>query len=57
MSLIELKRWTSHFSTTRERYLEIAEQDDSVLVINAQQEIEQVAADIKVALTAWLDKQ
>ncbi|MEZ9044944.1 dTMP kinase [Vibrio cyclitrophicus] len=47
----------SFFDRTRERYLEIAEQDDSVLVINAQQEIEQVAADIKVALSAWLDKQ
>lgn len=47
----------SFFDRTRERYLEIAKQDDSVLVINAQQEIEQVAADIKVALTAWLDKQ
>ncbi|EAP92383.1 dTMP kinase [Vibrio splendidus] len=47
----------SFFDRTRERYLEIAGQDDSVLVINAQQEIEQVAADIKVALSAWLNKQ
>lgn len=47
----------SFFDRTRERYLEIAEQDDSVLVINAEQEIEQVAADIKQALTTWLEQQ
>jgi dTMP kinase len=47
----------SFFDRTRERYLEIAAQDDSVLVINAEQEIEQVAADIKQALSSWLDQQ
>ncbi|MFA0570333.1 MAG: dTMP kinase [Vibrio gallaecicus] len=47
----------SFFDRTRERYLEIAEQDDSVLVINAQQEIEFVASDIKDALRNWLVKQ
>ena len=47
----------SFFDRTRKRYLEIAAQDETVLVVNAQQEIEQVAADIKVALGAWLDKQ
>ena len=47
----------SFFDRTRERYLEIAEQDKSVLVINAEQEIEQVAADIKQALTTWLEQQ
>lgn len=47
----------SFFDRTRERYLEIAAQDDSVLVINAEQEIEQVAADIKQALTTWLEQQ
>lgn len=47
----------SFFDRTRERYLEIAEQDESVLVINADQEIEQVAADIKQALTTWLEQQ
>ncbi len=58
MSSTESKRWISHSSIiARERYLEIAEQDETVLVVNAQQEIEQVAADIKVALGAWLDKQ
>ena len=45
----------SFFDRTRERYLEIAGQDDSVFVINAQQDIKQVAADIKVALSAWLE--
>ncbi|KAB0290132.1 dTMP kinase [Vibrio fortis] len=47
----------SFFDRTRERYLEIAEQDESVLVINAEQEIEQVASDIKQALTTWLEQQ
>lgn len=47
----------SFFDRTRERYLEIAEQDESVLIINAEQEIEQVAADIKQALTTWLEQQ
>ena len=47
----------SFFDRTRERYLELAEQDESVLVINAEQEIEQVAADIKQALTTWLEQQ
>ena len=47
----------SFFDRTRERYLEIAKQDESVLVINAEQEIEQVAADIKQALTTWLEQQ
>ncbi|GMM87583.1 dTMP kinase [Vibrio fortis] len=47
----------SFFDRTRQRYLEIAEQDESVLVINAEQEIEQVAADIKQALTTWLEQQ
>ena len=47
----------SFFDRTRQRYLEIAEQDESVLVINAEQEIEQVASDIKQALTTWLEQQ
>ncbi|MGF1753691.1 dTMP kinase [Vibrio makurazakiensis] len=46
----------SFFDRTRARYLEIANSDDSVLIINAQQEIEQVAADIKSALCTWLAK-
>ncbi|NOH95362.1 dTMP kinase [Vibrio sp. 99-70-13A1] len=47
----------SFFDRTRERYLEIANQDDTVLVINAQQDIEHVASDIKDALSNWLIKQ
>ncbi|EGA66918.1 dTMP kinase [Vibrio brasiliensis] len=45
----------SFFDRTRERYLEIANQDDSVIVINAEQEIPQVAADISAALSAWVN--
>lgn len=44
----------SFFDRTRERYLEIAEQDNSVLIINAEQNIENVAADIASALEQWL---
>ncbi len=57
VSSIESKDgYLAFFDRTRERYLgEIAEQDETVLVVNAQQEVEQVAADIKVALGAWLD--
>ena len=45
----------SFFDRTRERYLEIAHADDSVVIINAAQEIEQVAADIDSALKQWLE--
>lgn len=45
----------SFFDRTRERYLEIANQDDSVVVINAEQEISQVAADISAALSTWVN--
>lgn len=45
----------SFFDRTRERYLELANQDDSVIIINAEQQIERVAADIKSALELWLD--
>ncbi|EGA68584.1 thymidylate kinase [Vibrio sinaloensis DSM 21326] len=47
----------SFFDRTRERYLELANGDDSVLIINAEQPIEKVAADIKTTLTHWLEKQ
>lgn len=43
------------FDRTRERYLELANQDDSVLIINAEQAIEQVESDIKTALESWLE--
>lgn len=44
----------SFFDRTRERYLELANQDDSVLIVNAEQEIDKVAADISNALTTWM---
>jgi len=47
----------SFFERTREKYLEIVESDDSVVVINAEQDIERVAADIKASLNQWLDEQ
>lgn len=47
----------SFFDRTRERYLEIAASDDSVFVINAEQEIANVAKDIKATLITWLKAQ
>ncbi|MDF2155953.1 dTMP kinase [Vibrio sp. CAU 1672] len=47
----------SFFERTRERYLELANADDSIVVINAEQTIEAVAQDIKAALNEWLAKQ
>ncbi|WP_337162693.1 dTMP kinase [Vibrio fluvialis] len=44
----------SFFERTRERYLELAAPDDSVVTINAEQTIEQVTHDIKQALENWL---
>ncbi|MCF7360920.1 dTMP kinase [Vibrio diazotrophicus] len=44
----------SFFERTRERYLEIAGSDDSVIVVNAEQTIDKVAQDIKSALQQWL---
>ncbi|EKO3463551.1 dTMP kinase [Vibrio fluvialis] len=44
----------SFFERTRERYLELAAADDSVVTINAEQTIEQVTYDIKQALENWL---
>lgn len=45
------------FERTRQRYLELAKQDDSIITINAEQTLENVTADIQRALTAWLAKQ
>lgn len=44
----------SFFERTRARYLEIANADDSVIVVNAEQTIDKVAQDIKSALQQWL---
>ena len=46
----------SFFDRTRARYLELAQCDSSVVVINAEQTIELVAQDIKQALRSWLEQ-
>tara|TARA_Y100001956_G_scaffold81552_2_gene99442 strand:- start:1275 stop:1907 length:633 start_codon:yes stop_codon:yes gene_type:complete len=45
----------SFFDRTRARYLELANSDESVLVVNAEQTIDNVAADIKSALCSWME--
>ncbi|WP_104035588.1 dTMP kinase [Vibrio jasicida] len=47
----------SFFERTRERYLELANADDSIVIINAQQTIEEVSRDINAALNEWLEQQ
>ncbi|HGS4679693.1 TPA: dTMP kinase [Vibrio parahaemolyticus] len=47
----------SFFERTRERYLEIANADPSIVVINAEQSIEEVSRDIQNALNEWLSRQ
>ncbi|HCM1427644.1 TPA: dTMP kinase [Vibrio parahaemolyticus] len=47
----------SFFERTRERYLEIANSDPSIVVINAEQSIEEVSRDIQDALNEWLSRQ
>lgn len=47
----------SFFERTRERYLELANADDTIVVINAEQTIENVSQDIQAALNEWLAKQ
>ncbi|MFD2180434.1 dTMP kinase [Veronia pacifica] len=42
------------FQRARQRYLELANSDDSVAIIDASQGIEKVAADIDAALSEWL---
>ncbi len=46
----------SFFDRSRAKYLEIADSDESVIVINAQQEIDNVASDIKSALEKWFNE-
>ncbi|POF56813.1 dTMP kinase, partial [Vibrio vulnificus] len=41
---------------TRQRYLELAKSDASIVTINAEQSIEQVANDIRSALNLWLEQ-
>lgn len=47
----------SFFERTRERYLDIAKHDPSVVVINAEQTIDKVSQDIQAALNEWLSHQ
>ncbi|EGQ8517442.1 dTMP kinase [Vibrio parahaemolyticus] len=47
----------SFFERTRERYLEIANADPSIVVIKAEQSIEEVSRDIQDALNEWLSRQ
>ncbi|UGA55787.1 dTMP kinase [Vibrio sp. VB16] len=44
----------SFFDRSRARYLELANEDESVLIVDASQKIEQVAASIKQTLLDWL---
>ncbi|MEZ8099585.1 dTMP kinase [Vibrio bivalvicida] len=44
----------SFFDRTRDRYLELAELDESVVVVNAEQSVEQVAGDISKVVTEWV---
>jgi dTMP kinase len=46
----------SFFERTRSRYLEIAGQDDSVVVINTMQPIAQVHQSIKTAINSFLGR-
>lgn len=46
----------SFFERARECYLELANSDDSVVMIDAAQSIEQVTADIRRALQDWLSQ-
>ncbi|HHX8290853.1 TPA: dTMP kinase [Vibrio diabolicus] len=47
----------SFFERTRERYLKIAHADPSIIIINAEQAIEDVSRDIRDALNEWLARQ
>ncbi|EPL6453179.1 MULTISPECIES: dTMP kinase [Providencia] len=50
------KESLAFFERTRERYLELAAGDKSIVTIDASQNIEQVQNDIRAALLAWLAK-
>ncbi|MGC9421661.1 dTMP kinase [Vibrio sp.] len=44
----------SFFERTRSRYLELANHDDSIAIVNAQQPIDAVSHDIQQVLSQWL---
>lgn len=50
------KESLAFFERTRERYLELAAGDKSIVTIDASQNIDQVQNDIRAALLAWLAK-
>lgn len=50
------KESLAFFERTRERYLELAADDESIITIDASQNIEQVQKDIRAALREWLAK-
>ncbi|MBS5773156.1 MAG: dTMP kinase [Enterobacter cloacae] len=45
------------FNRTRARYLELVEQDPSIRTIDATQSLEEVVADIRRTVTAWVEEQ
>ena len=45
----------SFFDRTRARYLELAQNDDTVVVVNAEQSIDQVANEIRQVISNWLN--
>ncbi|BBG59177.1 Thymidylate kinase [Providencia rustigianii] len=50
------KESLAFFERTRHRYLELAAADDTILTIDASQDIEQVQTDIRRTLLEWLGK-
>ncbi|UJF19922.1 dTMP kinase [Vibrio sp. SS-MA-C1-2] len=42
------------FQRSRQRYLELAQDDPTIVIINAEQSLDDVTRDIKAALTKWL---
>ncbi|SPZ23958.1 Thymidylate kinase [Providencia rettgeri] len=48
------KESLAFFERTRSRYLELAAGDETILTIDASQNIEQVQQDIRQTLTQWL---
>ncbi|NIH04836.1 dTMP kinase [Providencia rettgeri] len=50
------KESLAFFERTRHRYLELAAEDETILTVDASQNIEQVQYDIRQTLTQWLAK-
>ncbi|MBP6123221.1 MULTISPECIES: dTMP kinase [Providencia] len=50
------KESVAFFERTRARYIELVAKDDSILTIDASQNIEQVQEDIRTTLQQWLAK-